>query len=268
MDPPGPLRPRPSACSWAVSRANGRSRCARDATAFAPFSPGLPSGARSTRCGMWAARLQEAGVEVAFLALHGRYGEDGTIQGLLEIMGIPYTGSGVLASALGMNKVAAKKVVSGSGLPTPDYCEVGADETRRGRRCADRGCTRPAGDAQAGTRRLQPGRIQVQDDRRARRAASRRASGRVREDVRRSLRPRHARSPWGCIERDGRPEALPDPRAGPQERVLRLRGQVHRGHDRVHPPGTPGPGSLRRSPAGGRGRLRRPSAAGDTPGWT
>jgi len=75
------------------------------------------------------ARLQEAGVEVAFLALHGRYGEDGTIQGLLEVMGIPYTGSGVLASALGMNKVAAKKVVSGSGLPTPDYCEVGADES-------------------------------------------------------------------------------------------------------------------------------------------
>ena len=40
-------------------------------------------------------------MEVAFLALHGRYGEDGTIQGLLEVMGIPYTGSGVLASALG-----------------------------------------------------------------------------------------------------------------------------------------------------------------------
>ena len=77
-------------------------------------------------------RLEEAGVEVAFLALHGRYGEDGTIQGLLEIMGIPYTGSGVLASALGMNKVAAKKVVAGSGLLTPDYREVAAgDDIRR-----------------------------------------------------------------------------------------------------------------------------------------
>jgi D-alanine-D-alanine ligase len=73
-------------------------------------------------------RLEEAGVEVAFLALHGRYGEDGTIQGLLTIMGIPYTGSGVLASALGMNKVASKKVVRGSGLPTPDYLEIPADE--------------------------------------------------------------------------------------------------------------------------------------------
>jgi D-alanine-D-alanine ligase len=73
-------------------------------------------------------RLEEAHVDVAFLALHGRYGEDGTIQGLLEVMGIPYTGSGVLASALGMNKVAAKKVVDASGLPTPDYCEVTPSE--------------------------------------------------------------------------------------------------------------------------------------------
>lgn len=75
-----------------------------------------------------AQRLDEAGVEVAFLALHGRYGEDGTIQGLLEVMGIPYTGSGVLASALGMNKVAAKKVVRASGIPTPDYYEVSMEE--------------------------------------------------------------------------------------------------------------------------------------------
>jgi D-alanine-D-alanine ligase len=76
-------------------------------------------------------RLEEAKVDVAFLALHGRYGEDGTIQGLLEVMGIPYTGSGVLASALGMNKVAAKKVIAASGLPTPDYFEVPAGEDAR-----------------------------------------------------------------------------------------------------------------------------------------
>jgi len=75
-----------------------------------------------------AERLDEAGVEVAFLALHGRYGEDGTIQGLLEMMGIPYTGSGVLASALAMNKIAAKKVVRASGLPTPPYCEISMEE--------------------------------------------------------------------------------------------------------------------------------------------
>ncbi|MCX8033357.1 MAG: D-alanine--D-alanine ligase [Thermoleophilia bacterium] len=75
-----------------------------------------------------AQKLDEAGVEVAFLALHGRFGEDGTIQGLLEIMGIPYTGSGVLASALGMNKIAAKKVVRSSGIATPDFCEIGYEE--------------------------------------------------------------------------------------------------------------------------------------------
>jgi D-alanine-D-alanine ligase len=76
-----------------------------------------------------AQRLHEERVEVAFLALHGRYGEDGTIQGMLEIMGIPYTGSGVLASALAMNKIAAKKVVQASGLRTPPYSEIGMTES-------------------------------------------------------------------------------------------------------------------------------------------
>lgn len=71
-----------------------------------------------------ALRLTAEGAEVAFLALHGRYGEDGTIQGLLEILGIPYTGSGVLASALAMNKVACKKVCAQSGIPTPVYREI------------------------------------------------------------------------------------------------------------------------------------------------
>jgi D-alanine-D-alanine ligase len=75
-----------------------------------------------------ADRVAEAGVEVAFLALHGRYGEDGTIQGLLEMMDIPYTGSGVLASALGMNKIATKKIILSTGIPTPRYCEVGREE--------------------------------------------------------------------------------------------------------------------------------------------
>jgi D-alanine-D-alanine ligase len=70
-------------------------------------------------------RLLDQKVDVAFLALHGRFGEDGTIQGLLELMDIPYTGSGVLASALGMHKVCAKKVVRESGVPTPDFYEIG-----------------------------------------------------------------------------------------------------------------------------------------------
>jgi len=57
----------------------------------------------------------------AFIALHGRFGEDGTVQGVLEWLGIPYTGSGVLASALAMDKVRAKLLWQASGLPTPPF---------------------------------------------------------------------------------------------------------------------------------------------------
>ncbi len=57
----------------------------------------------------------------AFIVLHGRYGEDGTIQGALELMGVPYTGSGVMASALGMDKWRTKMLWRAAGLPVPDY---------------------------------------------------------------------------------------------------------------------------------------------------
>ncbi len=62
-------------------------------------------------------------IETAFIALHGRYGEDGCIQGMLEIMGIPYTGSGPRASAVAMDKVLAKKVLSYHGVSTPRFVE-------------------------------------------------------------------------------------------------------------------------------------------------
>jgi len=68
-----------------------------------------------------AAVIQESGATVAYIALHGRYGEDGVVQGVLELLGIPYTGSGVLASALGMNKVATKRMLRAEGLVTPDW---------------------------------------------------------------------------------------------------------------------------------------------------
>jgi len=58
-------------------------------------------------------------VEIAFLCLHGRYGEDGTVQGLLELLKVPYTGSGVLSSALSMNKPLTKKVLQAQDLPFP-----------------------------------------------------------------------------------------------------------------------------------------------------
>lgn len=68
-----------------------------------------------------AARLVEEEIEVAFIALHGRYGEDGTVQGLLEMMQIPYTGSGVLASSVAMDKVTTKKILLYHELPTPGF---------------------------------------------------------------------------------------------------------------------------------------------------
>ncbi len=66
------------------------------------------------------ARLAELAPDVVFNALHGRFGEDGTVQGLLEIMGIPYTHSGVLASSLAMNKAMAKRVFESAGLRCPE----------------------------------------------------------------------------------------------------------------------------------------------------
>lgn len=66
-----------------------------------------------------AARLQSEKIEIAFLALHGRYGEDGSVQGLLESLFIPYTGSGVLASSVGMEKIFAKQIFIGHGVSTP-----------------------------------------------------------------------------------------------------------------------------------------------------
>jgi D-alanine-D-alanine ligase len=77
------------------------------------------------------AKLAAEKVEVAWLALHGRYGEDGCIQGLLESLFIPYTGSGVLASALGMEKVFAKQMFATHGIPTPPYKVFTDDQSAR-----------------------------------------------------------------------------------------------------------------------------------------
>jgi D-alanine-D-alanine ligase len=61
-----------------------------------------------------------------FIALHGRYGEDGSLQGALELLGIPYTGSGVMASAVGMDKITTKIVWLAAGVPTPRYAVLNA----------------------------------------------------------------------------------------------------------------------------------------------
>ncbi|MDI6906351.1 MAG: D-alanine--D-alanine ligase, partial [Thermoanaerobacterales bacterium] len=71
-------------------------------------------------------QIMEAGIDVAFLALHGKGGEDGTIQGVLEMLQVPYTGSGVLASAIAMHKTTTKRLLLSEGLPTPRFIAVQA----------------------------------------------------------------------------------------------------------------------------------------------
>jgi D-alanine-D-alanine ligase len=65
--------------------------------------------------------LKKEGFERCFIALHGRFGEDGTVQGALELLGIPYTGSGVMASSMAIDKVMTKRLLLAEGLSTPNY---------------------------------------------------------------------------------------------------------------------------------------------------
>jgi D-alanine-D-alanine ligase len=76
--------------------------------------------------------LKREGFARCFIALHGRGGEDGTVQGALEVLGVPYTGSGVLGSALAMDKVRAKLIWQASGLPTPAHEQLDASSDLRG----------------------------------------------------------------------------------------------------------------------------------------
>lgn len=76
-------------------------------------------------------QLKQNKIELAFLALHGKYGEDGTIQGLLEMLDIPYTGSGILASAMAISKIATKKIFQTEGIPTPSFTVVTRREVNK-----------------------------------------------------------------------------------------------------------------------------------------
>ena len=68
-----------------------------------------------------AETLKEKNIDIVFNGLHGRYGEDGVLQGFCEMMGVPYTGSGVMASAVGMSKVVSKCAFQGAGIPTASF---------------------------------------------------------------------------------------------------------------------------------------------------
>ena len=74
------------------------------------------------------AALGREGIERCFIALHGRHGEDGTVQGALELLGIPYTGSGVLASAIAIDKTMTKRLWQAAGLATPRWIALSRDE--------------------------------------------------------------------------------------------------------------------------------------------
>lgn len=77
--------------------------------------------------------LREQGFQRVFIALHGRHGEDGTVQGALELLGLPYTGSGVMASAVAMDKTMTKRVWKAEGLPTPAWVWLAPGEQSRER---------------------------------------------------------------------------------------------------------------------------------------
>jgi D-alanine-D-alanine ligase len=75
--------------------------------------------------------LKREGIARCFIALHGRHGEDGSVQGALELLGIPYTGSGVMASAIAMDKVMTKRLWIAEGLPTPRFVRLAEGEQGR-----------------------------------------------------------------------------------------------------------------------------------------
>ncbi len=81
-----------------------------------------------TANGNFRRQLAKEKPDVVFIALHGSYGEDGTIQGWLELVGIPYTGSGVLASALAMDKISSKRIFSSQNLSLPHFQRVTRNE--------------------------------------------------------------------------------------------------------------------------------------------
>ncbi|HEY2254434.1 MAG TPA: D-alanine--D-alanine ligase [Variovorax sp.] len=89
--------------------------CGVDAHAFDPSERDL-------------VELRREGFARCFVVLHGRHGEDGTVQGALELLGIPYTGSGVMASSVAMDKVMTKRIWHADGLPTPRYVRLAFDQ--------------------------------------------------------------------------------------------------------------------------------------------
>lgn len=106
------------------------------AEAWQPRKDPLPPAAR---LGAALDGLQDDGVDVVFLAMHGPFGEDGTIQGLFDMLDMPYTGSDVSASALCMDKIRCKEILAYHGIPTPAFVTLDAESwTSESERCCER----------------------------------------------------------------------------------------------------------------------------------
>jgi D-alanine-D-alanine ligase len=103
------------------------------------LSPGVPASTATTALAAtdgvrgpvpvsFEVAVEQERVDVAFIAMHGPYGEDGTVQGLLELLGLPYTGSGVLASALAMDKLRSRQLFAWHRIPVPTYLGVTSED--------------------------------------------------------------------------------------------------------------------------------------------
>jgi D-alanine-D-alanine ligase len=170
------------------------------------------------------ADLQTEGFNRVFIALHGRGGEDGTLQGALTLMNLPFTGSGVLASALAMDKWRSKLVWQALGLPIPDYAVLTADSdfTRWSRNLACR-CSsnrRAKVPASASSRSKPPPNCR----RRIRSSPARQPGSGGTGDDRRRIHRHHPGQRGNA--KTGLGTAVDPHRAG--HRVLRLRGQIFR----------------------------------------
>ena len=127
----GKWLPRPDLLKLPAARAGDASGPAPAGSSQPASSPAVPTLAAASH--HIDEIVREGEVDVVFVALHGQYGEDGTVQGLLELLGIPYTGSGVLASALAMDKLRSRQVLQASGLPVPAWIQLDGGQWPGGR---------------------------------------------------------------------------------------------------------------------------------------
>jgi D-alanine-D-alanine ligase len=209
-------------------------------------------------------------VDVVFPVLHGPYGEDGTLQGLLELAGVPYVGSGVLASAAAMDKAVARVLLASAGIPVTSAVTVRAAAGRRPAGVVDEVralglpvFVKPArGGSSIGISKV---RDLAEPARGGRAGAAQRPQGARRGDGR---GPRGGvRDPRGRRRAGRRPACPAEVRVGRRLRVLRLRGQVPRRRHRAARPADLPPTVTERLQAMARRRTTRWTAPG-WPGWT